>query len=59
MVVAYIEELEVFTTRIYNYALGLWRGRKKKEEDWRQTLAQGKSFPAKKEKGILLANDSQ
>ena len=43
---AYIEELEGFTTRIYNHALGLWGG-KKKLEDWQQMLAQGESFPAK------------
>ena len=28
----YIEELELLTTRIYNYVLGLWGG-KKREED--------------------------
>ena len=47
MAVAHIEELEGLTTTIYNYALGLWGG-KKREEDWQQMLAQGESFLAKK-----------
>ena len=34
---SHIEELEVPTTRIYNYELGLWR-EKEKEEDWQQVL---------------------
>ena len=38
-------ELEGLTTRIYNHVLGLWGGKKKKEEDWQQMLAQGESFP--------------
>ena len=33
VVAAHVEELEGPTIRIYNYALGLWRG-KKKEEEW-------------------------
>ena len=46
------EELEGFTTRIYNYVLGLCLGERegagsKKEEDWQQMLAQGQSFPEK------------
>ena len=46
--VADTEELEQLTTSIYNYLLGLWRGKKKKEEeDWQQMLAQGEFFPAK------------
>ena len=45
---AHIEELEGLTTRIFNYVPGLWGGKiKKREEDWQQMLAQGKSFPAK------------
>ena len=32
---------------IHNQALGLWGGGKK-EEDWQQMLAQGRSFPANK-----------
>ena len=31
---------------MYNNALWLWGG-KRKEEDWQQILAQGKSFPEK------------
>ena len=34
VVASYIEKLEGPTTRIYNYVLGLWGG--KKEEDWQQ-----------------------
>ena len=51
-VVAHIEELEQLTTRIYNYVLGLWGGKEKKEEDWQQMLAQGNSFPEKKKSGV-------
>ena len=47
MAAAHIEQLEGPTTRIYNYVMGLWGGKKKGEEDWQQMLAQGKSFPAK------------
>uniref|UniRef100_A0A8C4M983 Uncharacterized protein n=1 Tax=Equus asinus asinus TaxID=83772 RepID=A0A8C4M983_EQUAS len=43
----HIKELEGLMTGIYNYVLGLWRG-KKREEGWKQMLAQGESFPAKK-----------
>ena len=49
VVVAHTEELEVLTTRIHSHALGLWGGKKKEEEDWQQMLAQGESFPAKKQ----------
>ena len=43
-----LEGLDGFTTRIYNYVLGLWWGKKRERgEDWQQMLAQGKSFPAK------------
>ena len=48
MVVAHIAELEGLKTKIYNHALGVWGGKNKKEEDWQQILAQGKSFPTKK-----------
>ena len=35
VVVTHIEELQGPTTRIYNYVLGLWGGRKReREEDW-------------------------
>ena len=37
-------------TRIHNHVLGLWGGKKKREEDWQHMLAQGQSFPAKTEK---------
>ena len=53
-VVAHREELEGLTTRIYDYVLGLWEWKKHRErdrgreEDWQQMLAQGKSFPGKK-----------
>ena len=50
MVVAHVEELEGLRTRIYSYALGLWGGKGKKEEDWQQMLAEGDYFPAKKKK---------
>ena len=54
-----MEELEWLTTRIYNYVLGLWGGKEKKEEDWQQTLAQGESFPEKKKKyGMLELKDT-
>ena len=43
---AQIAELELLTTRMYNYILGVWRARIK-EEGWQQMLAQGKSFPVK------------
>ena len=42
---SHIEELEGITTRIYNYVLGLWGGKKK--EDWQQMLAQGQSSSPK------------
>ena len=48
MTAAYIE-LEGPTTTIYKYVLGRWGG-KKREEDWQQMLAQGKSLPAKKKR---------
>ena len=48
MVAAHGEELEGPKTRVYNYVLGLWGGKKEeREEDWQQMLAQGESFPAK------------
>ena len=31
-----------YTTRLYNYVLGLWGEKKEKEEDWQWILAQGK-----------------
>ena len=37
-----------YVLRICNYVLGLWRGGRKKEEDWPQMLVQGKSSSAKK-----------
>ena len=43
VVASHVEELEEPTTRKYNYALGLWGGKKTKE-DWQQMLAQGQSF---------------
>ena len=42
---AHIQELEGIRTRMYNYVVGLWGG-KKGEQDWQQMLAQGKPFPA-------------
>ena len=56
VVAAHIEELEGLTTRMYNHALGLWGGKKKKKEDWQQILAQGESFPIKttNKKTLLL-----
>ena len=48
MAAAHTEDLEVLTTRIDNYTLGLWGGNKNKGEDWQQMLAHGESFPAKK-----------
>ena len=33
VVVAHIDELKGLTTRIYNYVLGLWGGRKKRKID--------------------------
>lgn len=43
-------ELDGPTTRIYNYALGLWGEEKEKEEDCQPMLAQGESSPEKKQK---------
>ena len=43
MVVAHVGEVEGPTTTLYSYVLGLWGGKKKKEEDWQQMLAQGDS----------------
>ena len=51
-VVAAHIELEGLTTRIDNYVLGLRGGKKKREEDWQQMLAQRESFPAKKKKNL-------
>ena len=48
VVVAYIEEVAGPTTRMYDYVLGLWVGKKKRER--KIAIAQGKSFPGKKEK---------
>ena len=49
VVAAHVEKPGL-TTRIYNYVLELWGEPEKKEEDWKQMLAQGKSFPASKKK---------
>ena len=46
---SHVQELEGLPTRIYNHALGLWGGERKEEEDRQQMLAQGESFPAKRE----------
>ena len=44
-------------TTIHGYVLGLaWEGRKKKEEDWQQMLAQSKSSLAKKNVKIKTTN---
>ena len=43
---SHIEEPEGPTTRIYNYALGGF-GEKKKKEDWQQMLAQVPIFKKK------------
>ena len=45
-------ELEWPTTRIHNYALGLWG--EKKEEDRQQMLAQGQSSLPKKKKECIV-----
>ena len=47
VVAAHIKELELHPTKIYNHVLGLWGG-KKKEENWKQMLAQDESSSAKK-----------
>ena len=48
VVATHTKEPERPTTRMCNYVLGLWGGRKKeREEDWQQKLAQGESFPGK------------
>ena len=47
---AHIEELEGLTTRIYNHAVGLWGGKKRKGDNWQEMSAQGESFSAKTKK---------
>ena len=54
VVVAHLEELKGLTTRVYDYVLGFGEGEKKEKEDWKQMLAQDKSFPAKKKILILI-----
>ena len=58
----HIEELEGLTTRIYNYVLGLWGEKNKREEDWQQMLTQGESFPitttTKSLKNLLKGTES-
>ena len=45
---SHLEELERHTTRIYNYVPGLQAGKKMREEDWQQMLAQGQSSSPKR-----------
>ena len=44
VVVAHTEELEGPTTRIYNYALGLWGGEKKRERKMGNNVSSGPIF---------------
>ena len=48
MAAAHKEELEELTTRTFNYVPRVWGGKKTREENWQQMLAQDKSFPAEK-----------
>ena len=47
MAASHVTEPEGPTTRLYNYVLGGFEEKKKKKEDWQQTLAQGQSLKKK------------